>query len=256
MVVVGIFLPWFDGIPSGEIAASTGWGMVGTTAAPILVLISGILMAVGGLVAFLFSLVSAGVEGVLIVIGFAVRAIAIVAVIGTIWYIADIISEFGGGGLGSGFGLIGYGAFIAFVFAGLGLAFGGTSHGALSGGGESVDLMGEDSGVARAATFSRRQYMEEGTGAPKGAVAGASKQHFNRAVELEAMGEYDKAIAEYSQAIASDSKYTMAYFNRGLIFMTQGKKFDAIKDFQKVIVLGDNPDLARMAGNRIEELEK
>jgi len=257
VVVVGVFLTWLDGDPSAEIAASSGWNMVGTTAAPILVLVGGILMAVGGLVAFLFSLSAAGVETVLLVIGFVVRAMAIVALIGIIWFIADVISEYGReGGLGAGFGLLGYGVFISFVFAGLGLAFGGTSHGALSSGGESGGLWEEDRGTARSATFSRREYVEQSAAAPKGAAAGASKQHFDRATQLEAMGQYDKAIGEYSQAIASDSKYTMAYFNRGLVFMLQGKKYDAVKDFRKVIELGDSPDLARMAQNRITELEK
>ena len=256
VVVVGVFLTWFDGVPSVEVAASSGWNMVGTTAAPILVLVGGILMVVGGVVAFLLSLSVAEVETALTVIGFAVRTVAVIAVIGIIWYVADITSEYGGeGGLSSGFGLLGYGVWISFVFAGLGLAFGGTSHGALSGGGE-LRGVSEDRAGATAASFSRREYMEKGTGVPKGAAPGASKQHFDRATQLEAAGQYDKAISEYNQAIASDSRYTMAYFNRGLISMTLGKKYDAVQDFKKVIELGDSPDLARMAQNRIAELEE
>lgn len=90
-----------------------------------------------------------------------------------------------------------------------------------------------------------------------GAVpTGTATEHFNRASDLEAMGEHEKAMAEYSKAIAADGNHAMSYFNRGSILMQQGKKAEASVDFQKAVETSDNPDLQRMAQVRIEELSR
>jgi tetratricopeptide (TPR) repeat protein len=78
----------------------------------------------------------------------------------------------------------------------------------------------------------------------------------SRASEFEAMGEYLKAIGEYGKAVALDKDYALAYFNRGAIYMQQGKTADAITDFEKVIEIGNNPDLTRMAQARIDALNE
>lgn len=85
---------------------------------------------------------------------------------------------------------------------------------------------------------------------------GTATEHFNRASDLEAMGEHDKAMIEYSKAIAADESHAMSYFNRGSLYMQQGKTADAIIDFEKVIQRSDNPDLQRMAQLRIEEINR
>jgi tetratricopeptide (TPR) repeat protein len=85
---------------------------------------------------------------------------------------------------------------------------------------------------------------------------GTATEHFNRASDLEAMGEHDKAMIEYSKAIAADESHVMSYFNRGSLYMQQGKTADAIIDFEKVIQRSDNPDLQRMAQLRIEEITR
>ena len=53
-------------------------------------------------------------------------------------------------------------------------------------------------------------------------------EHFDQASYYESSGEYDKAIAEYSKAIRLDSKYALAYFNRGSLLKTQGKREEAL----------------------------
>jgi len=85
---------------------------------------------------------------------------------------------------------------------------------------------------------------------------GTATEHFNRASDLEAMGEHDKAVIEYSKAIAADESHTMSYFNRGSLHMQMGKTAEASSDFAKVIEISDNPDLQRMAQLRIEELSR
>jgi hypothetical protein len=83
---------------------------------------------------------------------------------------------------------------------------------------------------------------------------GTATEHFNRASDLEAMGEHDKAMVEYSKAIAADEGHAMSYFNRGSLHMQMGKTAEASSDFAKVIEISDNPDLQRMAQLRMEEL--
>jgi len=85
---------------------------------------------------------------------------------------------------------------------------------------------------------------------------GTATEHFNRASDLEAMGEHDKAMIEYSKAIAADENHAMSYFNRGSLYMQANKVADAITDFEKVIQRSDNPDLQRMAQLRIEEINR
>ena len=85
---------------------------------------------------------------------------------------------------------------------------------------------------------------------------GTATEHFNRASDLEAMGEHDKAMTEYSKAIAADESHAMSYFKRGSLHMQMGKKAEASSDFEKVIEVSDNPDLQRMEQMRIEELNR
>ena len=82
----------------------------------------------------------------------------------------------------------------------------------------------------------------------------SAKEYSNRAFDYEASGEYDKAIVEYTKAIELDSNYALAYFSRGLLLMLQGKKADAITNFEKVIELSESTELTRLAKHHISEL--
>ena len=262
IVLVAIFLPWYKGTPSYEGGLTlpptpSGWDMREVTSAPTLVLVCGILMVVWAVLAlFLPALFKLG-QGALLGIGIAARSIAVVAIVGAIWYIADTMQSARSTGITSGIETIGYGVFISIVAAGFGLAFGGVSPGFLV-----AEKSGEDiasikaEGGAKAAPFSRRGYLESKTVGAATVIPSASKEHFDRASQYEAAGEYSKALGEYNQAIANDSKYTLAYFNRGALLMTQGRKAEAIQDFKKVVELAKSPELTRMAQSRLEELEK
>ena len=61
-------------------------------------------------------------------------------------------------------------------------------------------------------------------------------------------GEYDKAIADYSEAIRLNPKYTWAYINRGNAWQAKGEYDKAIADFNEVIRL--NPKHALAYGSR------
>jgi len=267
IVLVAVFLPWYKGavsIGDGLTLPSTpsGWWMSSCnceleTSAPILVLACGILMIVWAVLALVLPALFKLGQGALLSVGIAARSIAVVAIIGAIWYIADTMQGAETRGITSGIETIGYGVFISIVAAGFGLAFGGVSPGFLVSGKGAGDISATVAGGgAKPAPFSRREYLESKTGGAAAVAPSASKEHFNRASQYEAAGEYGKAIEEYTQAVANDSKYTLAYFNRGALLMTQGKKAEAIKDFKKVIELAKSPELARMAQSRIAELEK
>ena len=59
----------------------------------------------------------------------------------------------------------------------------------------------------------------------------------NRGHAWYAKGEYDKAIADYDEAIRLDPKYAMAYNNRGLAWYAKQEYDKAIADYDKAIDL-------------------
>ena len=51
-------------------------------------------------------------------------------------------------------------------------------------------------------------------------------------------GQYDKALEDYNRAIESNRDYSVAYYNRGRLFLNTGNKKLALTDFQKACTLG------------------
>ena len=82
-----------------------------------------------------------------------------------------------------------------------------------------------------------------------------AKEHFNRALEYEGMGERNQAIEEYTKTLEFNNRHAMAYYNRGLLLMRTGKKTRARTDFQKVISLSEGTDLADMAKRSMQEMD-
>ena len=72
--------------------------------------------------------------------------------------------------------------------------------------------------------------------------------YYNRGNAHSIKGEYDKAIRDYTQVIALNPKFADAYYNRGTIYSNKGDFAEAIKDFNKAIDL--NPKDARFYYNR------
>lgn len=93
--------------------------------------------------------------------------------------------------------------------------------------------------------------MNNGTGIAVGSFA----DHLRKALEYRIHGKYDDSIMEYSKAIAMASNSAIAYFSRGEIFLTQGKRVEAIADFEKVVSLAESPELTRTAQKHIDELK-
>ncbi len=59
----------------------------------------------------------------------------------------------------------------------------------------------------------------------------------NRAIELRQRGEYDRAIADYSEAIRIDGALTGAYTGRGLAYEGKADVEKAKADYRKALTL-------------------
>ena len=90
-------------------------------------------------------------------------------------------------------------------------------------------------------------------------LAGA---YCSRARSYNAKGQYDLAIADCNKTIELDPNCAQignsgeAYYNRGYAYKLQGKKAEAIADFETFIRLTHNPQEIEMARQQIEELSK
>ena len=89
-----------------------------------------------------------------------------------------------------------------------------------------------------------------------GSSEGTAEWYVKQGNELLNQGQYDEAIKNYDEAIRLNPQLAEAYNNRGLAYGFQGKKAEAIADFEKFITLTDNPRWIEMANQQIEELSK
>ena len=83
-----------------------------------------------------------------------------------------------------------------------------------------------------------------------------ARDHRRLALNHRLKDEWDEAIVEYTKAIELDSDYVLAYFERGELFQRQGRKADAIADFEKSMSLSQKEDLTVAAKRHISELSK
>jgi tetratricopeptide (TPR) repeat protein len=278
LVLVGVFTPWLK-IPE-EALILNGWQVANYEQAtapfiePYLVLGGGIAMTVCVLLAFLLALGGDVSESISTILGILSKIAAVLVAIGATWFIVISITGKISDHIPYEQYSLGYGGYISIFAAVIGLIFGRMPSFALHGATISDTVVGT-AGPSRTTTYSQRELLERqargiaddvpGSSArafePRGGgsatgFAGVVKDHMSRASELEAIGEYEKAIGEYGRAIALDKAYAMAYFNRGALLIQQGRKADAIIDFEKVIEIGGNPELERMAQARIDTIKE
>jgi tetratricopeptide (TPR) repeat protein len=64
----------------------------------------------------------------------------------------------------------------------------------------------------------------------------------NRAIELRQRGDYDEAIADYSEALRIDGELTGAYTGRGLAYEGKAEVDKARADYRKALTVGPKYD--------------
>jgi tetratricopeptide (TPR) repeat protein len=69
-----------------------------------------------------------------------------------------------------------------------------------------------------------------------------AQAHQARAMAWYQLQDYDRAIADYTQAIAIDPKYIQAFYGRGLSWERQGKLQNALEDFQYFVSVNPTAD--------------
>lgn len=79
--------------------------------------------------------------------------------------------------------------------------------------------------------------------------------------EFYKQGRLDEAIEKYTEAIRVEPTFDAPYYRRGIVYAEQGKKAEAIADFEKFISLSekgpwDRPKWIEMAKQQIEELSR
>jgi len=75
-----------------------------------------------------------------------------------------------------------------------------------------------------------------------------AKLHYDRAFEYHALGDEDRAIAGYSEAISLDPNYALAFYGRANSWQAKRDNDRAIADFNESIRL--DPDYADSYNNR------
>jgi tetratricopeptide (TPR) repeat protein len=69
-----------------------------------------------------------------------------------------------------------------------------------------------------------------------------AREYSNRGIAYANNGEYDRAIADFTQAIALKPDFALAYSNRGNAYANKGEYDRAIADYTQAIKL--NPNVA------------
>ena len=80
--------------------------------------------------------------------------------------------------------------------------------------------------------------------------------HFNFACLLERRGEADKARMYYCMALEADRTFSDAYFCLGELNLRQGRKFDALRHFEKFKEYGTDQRKLDIAKQAIKDLTK
>ena len=78
---------------------------------------------------------------------------------------------------------------------------------------------------------------------------------FNMGVNFLNAGATDDAVAYFGKAIALDPRYVDGYYRRALGYLGQGKTAEARADFQKVIELQGDGEMAEMSRKALESLK-
>ena len=101
---------------------------------------------------------------------------------------------------------------------------------------ENSDRCFKDEGEAAIAACTRAIQSGKFSGEPLAAI------YHNRAIELRRDGDYDRAIADYSQAVRLEPEFTGAYAGRGLAHEGKGEIEKAKTEYRKALAVAPKYD--------------
>ena len=101
---------------------------------------------------------------------------------------------------------------------------------------ENSDRCFKEEGEAAVAACTRAIQSGKFSGEPLAAI------YHNRAIELRRDGDYDRAIADYSQAVRLEPEFTGAYAGRGLAHEGKGEIEKAKTDYRKALAVAPKYD--------------
>jgi len=78
---------------------------------------------------------------------------------------------------------------------------------------------------------------------------------FNMGINFFNAGEVKDAIAYFTKTVAKDAAYVDAYYRRALAYLGQGQTAEAKTDFQKVVELQADGEMATMSKKALEQLK-
>ncbi|NQT71240.1 MAG: tetratricopeptide repeat protein [Chloroflexi bacterium] len=287
VVVVGaLFVSWLSVVESGgqdRVTRLFGREIIGgdaelvSTSGPILTVIGGVLLIVIALVSFIMVMANLRARRTYLTLSLGARLAALLVIAGATLYFTDVTDN--KAGLEEYYYpdgakvMIEEGVFISLFGALPGLIIGVTTP--FSVWNMLFRRRGDEEGTeGRIATPVQRReeyytngeavdgltlrkgYSEKLKGTADEVPSGTPEEHFTRAVRYEAEGKYDEAIDEYDAAIIGNANYPLAHSNRGSLHLVLGHSVKALYDFEKVIELSDDPDLAAMAQDRVDELNE
>jgi tetratricopeptide (TPR) repeat protein len=71
------------------------------------------------------------------------------------------------------------------------------------------------------------------------------EEHYHRGQASAEMGDYDQAIAEFSQALIRNPNFAEAYWSRGVAYALKGDHDRAIQNYDEALALNSNLSLVR-----------
>jgi tetratricopeptide (TPR) repeat protein len=70
-----------------------------------------------------------------------------------------------------------------------------------------------------------------------------AEAYYNRGVNYGNKGDYDRAISDFNQVLTLNPKYAQAYYNRGVAYSNKGDYDQAIADYKRALELATSPEV-------------
>jgi tetratricopeptide (TPR) repeat protein len=77
----------------------------------------------------------------------------------------------------------------------------------------------------------------------------------NRGWTYHQIGNYEQAIADYTESLRLESENASTYLNRSLAYEMKENVALAIADLERALELSDNPKMRRFIEGRLKELQ-